>query len=355
MTDNIRDQEGAYQRGIVLGLTLAEIMLLVLFALLLVLTASMITRDEKIENLSHKLADTQRSLEIAKSKATGVDTETIRLAELIREWWEARKIVVTEVRPYFRELTRRIDEVDNLKNELEKLTEKLAAAQKTSETEALKQIAEVKNLKDKLEQLTEKLTTVEKAPETKALETIKDALQKTVIAKGKDLGKTDSLANTAVAAIKQNASLTGRVEHLSKAVSRMAKEGKGGTLPSCLIRDDGREDYLLDVVLASEGIAGSNRKIVAFVPDEIRKLFAEKDFSRQILSSSEFTRATRVLFRWSEKKNCRFYVKIYDGTGPSEKLKYKQHLRTVEGHFYKYEVLNDPPPFKPVDTAKSSG
>lgn len=323
MTYDIRHQEGAYQRGMVLGLTLAEIMLLVLFALLLVLTASLITREEKIDNLNLKLSDTQRSLEIAKSKATGIDTETIRVAELIREWWEAKKITVTEVRPYFNELTRRIDEVENLKNELEKLTEKLAE--------------------------------VEKAPEMRALKTIKDALQQTVIAKGKNLGEADSMAKTVVAAIKQNASLTGRVEHLSKAVSRMAKEGKGGTLPSCLIRDDGREDYLLDVVLASDGIAGSTRKIVAFMPDEIRGLFSEKQFDRQIMSPTGFSKATRDLFRWSERKNCRFYVKVYDGTGPAEKLNYKQHLRTVEGHFYKYEVLNDPPPFKPLNTSESSG
>lgn len=42
--------------------------------------------------------------------------------------------------------------------------------------------------------------------------------------------------------------------------------------------------------------------------------------------------------------NCRFFVTVYDATGPAEKDLYKSLLRTVEGHFYKRLSL-EPAPF----------
>ncbi|WP_037499253.1 OmpA family protein [Sphingomonas jaspsi] len=42
-----------YRRGLILGLTMAEIMILIIFLLLMALTAALAKRDEKIEQLSH--------------------------------------------------------------------------------------------------------------------------------------------------------------------------------------------------------------------------------------------------------------------------------------------------------------
>jgi hypothetical protein len=63
----------------------------------------------------------------------------------------------------------------------------------------------------------------------------------------------------------------------------------------------------------------------------------------EILIPPEFLRRTRPLFNHSLAANCRFFVVIYDGTGPTEKELFKQLLLTVEGHFYKRLDRGIPP------------
>jgi hypothetical protein len=55
------------------------------------------------------------------------------------------------------------------------------------------------------------------------------------------------------------------------------------------------------------------------------------------LAKASFLAQTRPLFRWGEEHNCRFVVIAYDRTGEQEKITYKNMLRTLEGHFYKFE------------------
>jgi flagellar motor protein MotB len=52
---NIR-QDGSYRRGLVLGLTIAEVMILVIFCLLLALTAMLASREQRIAELDRALA-----------------------------------------------------------------------------------------------------------------------------------------------------------------------------------------------------------------------------------------------------------------------------------------------------------
>lgn len=45
------------------------------------------------------------------------------------------------------------------------------------------------------------------------------------------------------------------------------------------------------------------------------------------------------LFDWSVAEKCKFFVRVFDLTQPHEKNVYKIHLRTVNKHFYHYDVL----------------
>jgi hypothetical protein len=63
----------------------------------------------------------------------------------------------------------------------------------------------------------------------------------------------------------------------------------------------------------------------------------------EVLSERLFLDRTQPLFESSLAENCRFFVTVFDATGPAEKNRYKSLLRTVEGHFYKRLSLERSP------------
>src|SRR5258705_8101264 len=109
---------------------------------------------------------------------------------------------------------------------------------------------------------------------------------------------------------------------------------RGGALPSCWAQQGGKIDYVYDVILTSSGIRmrqyeyGKRLKetmgITTWVPDP-----------SETLSEAAFTEHTRPWFDYSKRWDCRFFVVVYDQTGPNEKALYKALLKTVENHFYK--------------------
>ena len=44
------------------------------------------------------------------------------------------------------------------------------------------------------------------------------------------------------------------------------------------------------------------------------------------------------MFKWSEDNDCRFFVRAYDLTGPTEKEISKRQFRYLGMRFYSYEV-----------------
>src|SRR6516165_9431334 len=100
---NILFQEESYKRGMVLGLTMAEIVLLILFTLLLVLSALLIKMEREhapialIEKEFSNLVDAQtdpqkffRELEIAKNRAAQADELEAQLREATKQNAELR-------------------------------------------------------------------------------------------------------------------------------------------------------------------------------------------------------------------------------------------------------------------------
>ena len=71
---NIRFQQASYKRGLVLGLTMAEIVLLILFTLLLVLAAVLTTKEREQAQMARKrspLADRRLMLDARVRRASG--------------------------------------------------------------------------------------------------------------------------------------------------------------------------------------------------------------------------------------------------------------------------------------------
>ena len=119
----IQDRE-TYRRGIVLGLTMAEIVILVLFCLLMALTLIFknqgnLIKEQKIMLHLHQ----QRIAELEDNTPLEADPATLRLVAILKEYWERYKPSEKDDRHYFSELILQVQDLKNLKKELEELKE----------------------------------------------------------------------------------------------------------------------------------------------------------------------------------------------------------------------------------------
>ena len=119
---DIRGQDQAYKRGLVLGLTMAEIVILILFCLLLALAAVFANHRVTIEQQTGRIAELE--------KAVKVEPETLRLVSVLKEYWERHAPKDVDIREYFSQLVLRIEDLDRLRKEVEQLAEKNRRAEK---------------------------------------------------------------------------------------------------------------------------------------------------------------------------------------------------------------------------------
>jgi hypothetical protein len=130
---------------------------------------------------------------------------------------------------------------------------------------------------------------------------------------------------------------------LQRYESRLKEAGLGKGERPCWVKPDGTIEYLYDVVLASNGIRMREYKYGHREHERSLMPMPAVD-PNEVLRPAEFLRRTQSLYNHSLATNCRFFVVIYDATGPTEKELYKQLLQTVEGHFYK-RLNRGPAPF----------
>lgn len=270
----ILQQHGAYRRGMVLGLTMAEAGILVIFVLLLLVGVSELLREEQERALDGRVvipAEQLKSLEEAEAtlqnvrEALGVTEKTIP-EEIVRLVRIAEKVATTaQGQTALREARAVAEEMRRIKEEIAK-----AGGSKILAEEVERQSYIIANQEGQIKRLESML---------------KDA----------GLGK--------------------------------------GERP-CWVRPDGTIDYLYEVVLSSSGIRMREIHLPHRQRERARLPMPAVD-PMEVLAPGEFLRKTEALYNYSLTANCRFFVVVYDATGPTEKELYKQLLRTVEGHFYK--------------------
>ena len=116
--------------------------------------------------------------------------------------------------------------------------------------------------------------------------------------------------------------------------------GKGTEVPSCWVRDDESIEYIYDINLTPKGLVVRETGL-PHRDEERRALKLQNIVLNQDISEASFLSATSNLFEWSRSKKCRFFVRVFDSTGPTEKSIYQSRLKTVEAHFYKKLVSNE--------------
>jgi len=284
-TDDYSNQHGyGYRRGFVLGLTLAETALLLIFIILMLLVIGFDRRDRSLallqqfqQVISAHIPSGQDPIEYIQSQLTLIQQLRDAVQQYDQEWDED-----------FIQLVRAV-----------------ASAGNNTDVAAL-----TKALEDKLAQL-EKL--LEFAKNIDGANGAKELIER--------------IADLEV----DNQNQRGQLAELR---NRLGKVGLSNYLPSCWSTPEGRTEYIMDVALVSDGI-----RVRETIPEyrlvERSSLPLPQMDPAQVYTQSDFQIATKGLYDWSIANECRFYIFVYDGTAAHEKELYKELLRTAEGHFYK--------------------
>lgn len=298
---SIKNHSVSYRRGVLLGLTMAEIFILIIFLLLLIFSSLLSKEQKKYEEMEKKIVLVEKNKEI-------VD----RIVQIIDADPDITKELVSIVEG-FPEIVKQIEE--NALKENEENTQQVLAR-------AIDKLKIEKEFES---------SNVNKTPEDqlKALLEEKKSLE-------------NELSN-----------IKGQNQNL---VSQMEGKGRSVEPPPCWPDSNGRwKDSIFKVDLTNEGItiydnappARANQK--ASLPLQNIKYGT-------LRTVSQFQAETRALFDWSLANKCRFLVLTYDNTGENEKLRYK-HLREdiVRGFFIDREIKLSQKATRPATSTEKKG
>lgn len=323
MGDQAR-QRAQYRKGVLLGLTVAEAMLLILFALMLALGALMARKDKALANLGAQLVAATTQLQEAVARASVLEDLAQGRAseEFIREVVLARQAQA--------QMAKERQALAERERELRQNADLAKALKGTDDVKA--RTRELAALGARLEQETAKLS-----PETKSKDLYDLVPQALAFADAAEKAQAQpddakQLLAGAEKVARENATLRGQVNRYRR---ELAKIGRGGEYPPCWVTEAGDIQYLFDIELLS---SGSLRVADATPPARIidrRELPISRELFAGPVSRQRFIALTAPLFQLANKRECRFVVIARDRTEASQKDTFKNLLLTVEGHFYK--------------------
>ncbi len=250
-TTPIKGQDSAYRRGMILGLTMAEIMLLILFMLLL--TFGML------------IADRERAVKELSAQIQGFSSVSKFLAAITKE---NPAISVPDI---IQRIERQQKDMTKLQRENETLRSEMASA--SAINDIIKQIK-----RDKKGD-----AAAEVARQLQQLGALRSELENS---KGQITQLTEQIKAT----------------------------GKGNEFPSCWVTPDGKPQSIFDFVLSASGVTVVNRAVGGRDEARAELPIQNVPIGREI-SFSEFSQSMMPLYQWSVQHGCRFYVMRYSTVG----------------------------------------
>jgi hypothetical protein len=284
----IGEQHTAYRRGLVLGLTMAEVGILVIFVLLLLLALGAFEREryakvmalppERLETLEAAEAALQSLEEAIGVQPADTPEEIQELVRAVRESAES-----PEGQAALKAMRRALEEIKRAEAEIRRTAERLE-------------------------------------------------------------GEAGSMAATVAQQSRDLAIKEGQLQYAEQRLRALGSGGAGAR--PCWVEPDGSIVFLYDVILTSAGIRMKLRDNVLESP-RLADLPVGVINPAVALSEDEFRSRTRALYDYGrgDENQCRFHVYVWDGTQAAEKERYKDLLRTVEGHFYKQTMVPNGVPF----------
>jgi hypothetical protein len=345
-----------HRRGLVLGLTLAEVLLLLLFLTLLGLSMRLnslqaklhsfeplekqLTKEgdltpEDLKLLITKLSSLQRlESEIANLKmenselrakalletALGLDHEQLQAIGSVVH--AARSIDPTDPPAALKRALELYQEAGPNANadQLKVLSDMIAEGDYTNNLDRMRELAVVHHGAAKID------------PNNPP------AVLKRALAVLEKLG-TDTEAKD----VKALSEMISERDQLRQQRDNLMRSGNGLTYPSCWTTADGRTQYIFDITIRDAGLVVRDAAPADRKQDSAWQYVGS--FQRGIeIRGESFAAATKRLLEWSKANNCRFYSGIRDGTGETSKSAYKHFRGLIENNFYILLLaLNAPP------------
>ncbi|KQN02374.1 hypothetical protein ASE82_08425 [Sphingomonas sp. Leaf230] len=302
---SVERDNATYRKGLVLGLTLAELGILIIFVLLLAFGAALLTKDREILRLKRAVPE-----ERAASRVERLLRE--KAADPVAARTLARELVDSAVRQ---------DALTDYQRRLQQASSAVRKAEQAVMRPEDHVEAAAEDMDRRGEELRRRIADV--ASE-------RDALKGTLA----DLPAGQrQIADRMLATKLENERLKGSMAYAAR---RLEALGKGSEKPACWATRTGSPEYVFDVALTSDGIVTRDRALPNRRADQARLPLSAMSYGRT-LQGPAFQAMTKPLFDWGEAHGCRFFVLVTDRTGAAEKRRYKTLLLWVEGHFYKYE------------------
>lgn len=336
----IERQNSQYRRGLVLGFTLAEIITLIIFCLLLALTARLLKEKRQIDILATENAQQAAELNLLQA----------RLEEYKKTFRNP-----SQIDDLFKELVllrREAQQVAMLQTQVASLSEKAQQWDLIQKAiaDGLPPDASPQQAVERLMQDAQLAAAIRDAMEAAGLdpslseireiaETLKQSVQEAVEA-NPGLSPSESIKQ----AVSSRDSLIAKVSDLQgqnkNLRDKLERIGPGLEMPPCWAnRESGKPEYIFDVALTSTGFIVRDRTPPHRMTQRT-ELPVNMTFDQEI-TSTQFLAEAYPLYQWSVQSQCRFFVRAFDQTGSGEKREYKLMMRRLETRFYKLEVLNE--------------
>ena len=353
--------EASYQRGLLLGFTMAEIVTLIIFVLMLVLSALLVKQDKakaETERAGKEYA-VRLAVILEKIKADGYEENQIEniLKELKFAKQQKQELTETKAKLAKIEHQKELDKALLIAREHEIELAKINAEEREIELAKIKdelaKLPEIIKDKDAWDLIAQQVINQKvDLPKTSVdqREAIKnyvlnamhfqDKLQSYLREKKLDTDKImsyfENLQKNLHEQERDIANLRGQNKNL---LDRLGSSGKGTEKPPCWATESGGPEYIFDIQLTSAGLIIKDNALPHRIEDQTKLPLSGISFMRT-LPPNEFRSRTKDILNWSNTHECRFFVRVYDNTGSSEKNVYKRMLRTAGEHFYYFESTN---------------
>jgi hypothetical protein len=317
MIGSARDDR-QFRRGVVLGLTMAEALLLLIFLLLLILGVRLKTQATHISDL-------EKARDAAQSSLAAVQPFMDKLSQ--RQKFDIDQDYV-RVKQQLADANARLKDAA-LSVDLVQQAASLAPADATPEeaTRALLNEAAIgRQALDAARRFAPDL------PPEQAVEALLDAATiGQLYAKGalKDGGTPAELLASAGACKADLQSCRNQTTYLN---SRLSAKTGGFDLPPCWVDDKGKIQYIFDAALTDDGITMEDKTVAGREADQEKLPLSHARYGEP-LGREAFGTAFSPLLKWSDEHGCRFYVRLYDDMRDGDRAEYKELRGTVEGYF----------------------
>jgi hypothetical protein len=312
MIGSARDDR-QFRRGVVLGLTMAEALLLLIFLLMLILAI-------KLKGQSAEIAKLEQEKTAAQSTLAAVQPILDKLPK-------QQKFDITQ--DYVR-MKQQLDlanaRLKDAQLSVDLISQASAAMPDLKPEDAAKALLNEAIIGRQALDAAKKVAP--DVPPDKAVQALLDsALIGQAVTKESD--SPQQLLASAAACHSDLQSCKNQTTYLNGRLN--AKTG-GFDLPPCWVDQAGKIQYIFDASLQDNGIEIDDNQITGREDDQAKLPLGHVKY-RAPMSRGDFGEAFQPLLNWSNQHGCRFYVRLYDDMKTADRSEYKNLRGAVEGYF----------------------